>query len=217
MASPTRDVSRPTSSLPRFHSKKFWDADSTPPALAALSRDIGELLPQSGARTPHIEAAVVMASLMHDVSYYYGGTRENKAAVDGLFGQQIPSFASRLSDSAGQAARVTAAVDVAVVTVAGGWPFQEKYSWSYGFELQQRGFHELKAGEVAKIERVAQETFVGVVSRVAAGRVNDFPLVRAKLANVRPEYRCRLKTCLVDLARSLQTDLATNPGSIPGF
>ena len=88
---------RPTDLLESFNPQKSWDADSTPPALAALSRKIGELFPKMGARTPEIEAAIVLASLMHDVAYYYGGSRSEKQDADSRFRKQIPFFASLLN------------------------------------------------------------------------------------------------------------------------
>jgi hypothetical protein len=94
-----RDPSRPTRTLDPFSVQKYWDADSTPAPLAKLSRLIGRLDPRSPARTPQIEAGIVMASLMHDVAYYYGGSEAQKAIADSLFGQQIPYFVEQVGSS----------------------------------------------------------------------------------------------------------------------
>ena len=65
----TPDIGAPASTLPKFNVSKFWDADSTPPALACVSRSVGGWVPSIGARTAKVVAAVLMASLMHDVAY----------------------------------------------------------------------------------------------------------------------------------------------------
>jgi hypothetical protein len=212
------DLGRPTSSLPRFSVEKFWDADSSPPALVALSRAVGALAPKSGARTPQVEAGVVMASLMHDVAYYYGGTSEQKGRADRIFGDQIPYFVSRLNPAAVEQARTTAMVDVAAVAVGGGFPFKESYSWSYGLQEKDRGYITLDRGEDAEIAKVAQQTFREVVNQIADGTFKMSAVLKAKMAKASPEYQQELKANLVKLAKALQAELTGNqPVGIPGF
>lgn len=217
-APPAPDVSRPASTLPRFSVDKFWDADSTPPALAAISRAVGGWAPRSGARTPDIEAGVIMASLMHDVAYHYGGSIADKAAADKRFGDQIPYFVSKLNPDAVDASRVTAAADVAAVTLGGGAPFLESYSWSYGFDkLQQRGFQALAPGERTKIHSIEQQTFRQVVDQIADGKFQPSEVLKNKLAAVPPEYAEQIKTNMVKLAKALQVELRKGGSNIPGY
>lgn len=212
------DIGRPASTLPRFSVAKFWDADSTPAALACVSRALGQWAPRSGARTPETEAAVVMASLMHDVAYYYGGSQAEKMRADQLFGAQIPYFAGKLNPSAVPAARLTAAADVAAVTLGGGVPFLESYSWSYGLPQSDRGYTTLERGEGAKIQRISRETFKRVVDQIAGGRFKMSDVLKNKLEQTDPEYRKQVKASIVNLAKSLKQEFERDGGrSIPGF
>lgn len=213
----TPDIGAPASTLPKFSVKKFWDADSTPPALACVSRQVAGWLPNSGARTPQVEASVVMASLMHDVSYYYGGWQDQKTQADALFGKQIVAFAKLLGPEAGAAAKVTAAVDEAAVTLGGGVPFEQSYSWSYGFSQADRGYASLNPGEAEKIRAISQETFKSVIDQIASGKFKPSAVLKGKLAKADPEYQAQIKASLVTLAKQLQKQLKTNPSSVPGF
>ncbi|HMW55241.1 MAG: hypothetical protein NOF05_15890 [Candidatus Accumulibacter phosphatis] len=202
---PNRDQAkeRPTEHLAPFDPQKHWDADSTPPAFSTISRKIGELFPGSGARTPDIEAAIVLASLMHDVAYYYGGSASEKKAADERFRKQIPFFASLLNQDNGRVAKVTAFVDELAVTIGGGYPFQKDYSWSFGFEKEKRGYTELEQTEAMKIRRCAQEVFVNVVREIAAQKFELSDVLRKKLAAAGSEYRDELKDAVVRLAKEL--------------
>lgn len=210
---------RPTHTLKRFDVAKYWDADSTPPALAALSRAVGSMAPKSGARTPEVEAGIVLASLMHDVAYYYGGDVEQKAAADALFGKQIPYFASKLSHDpkVASAAQMAAAVDVSAVTL-GGLPSAESYAWSYGLKPSQRGFAPLQPGEAQAISKVARETFESVVKQIADGDFKLSGVLAGKLAGLDPVYREQLTSSVVTLAKRLEADRrAGRTHEIPGF
>ncbi len=211
------DIGAPATTLPRFSVDKFWDADSTPPALASLSRGVGGWLPKSGARTPQVEASVALASLMHDVSYYYGGWQDQKAGADDLFARQIVSFAGRLSPEAKQAAQLTAAVDKAAVALGGGVPFDKSYSWSYGFAQADRGYATLDPGEAEKIRGISQQTFRTVVNQLAEGKFKPSAVLKGKLAKADPVYQQQFKEELVRLAKSVQAQLKTDPTSVPGF
>jgi hypothetical protein len=180
--------------------------------LAALSRRVGARWPASGARTPEVEAGLVLASLMHDVAYYYGGSAAQKHAADALFGAQIPAFVARLAPDEVAGAKHTAAVDVAAVTLGGGFPFKEAYSWGYGFPVEQRGFVELEPGEVERIRQVARETFTVVVTQLAAHTFEVSPVLAHKLATLAPDYRAALIAQIVRLATVLISDLSTVPG-----
>lgn len=216
LADPTRDqaTERPTNHLAPFNVQRSWDADSTPPALAAFSRKIGGLFPGSGARTPDIEAAIVLASLMHDVAYYYGGSASDKEAADALFRKQIPFFASLLNQAAGRVAKVTALVDKLAVMIGGGPPFQESYSWGYGFEKAERGYTRLDPDEAMKIRRYAQDIFVKVVREIADQRFELSEVLQEKLAAAKPEYREKLKGAVVRLAGELAR---SEFREVPGF
>ncbi len=213
----TPDIGAPASTLPKFNVSKFWDADSTPPALACVSRSVGGWLPSSGARTPKVEAAVVMASLMHDVAYYYGGWQDQKSAADALFGKQIVAFAGKFGAEVQNSAKTTAAIDQAAVALGGGVPFEESYSWSYGLPMDQRGYATLNPGEQEKIRAISQQTFKTVVNQIAEGKFKPSDVLKGKLAKADPAYQQEIKEALVALAKSLQKDLKTNPSSVPGF
>ncbi|MBN8451685.1 hypothetical protein [Accumulibacter sp.] len=198
-----KEMARPTELLTPFDPQRSWDADSTPPALAAFSRKIGQLFPGIGARTPEIEAAIVLASLMHDVAYYYGGSRSEKDDADSLFRQQIPFFASLLNKEAGPVARVTAFVDEMAVTIGGGHPFQEDYSWSYGFEKAKRGYTRIDQTEALKIRCCAQGVFRHVVREISDRKFVLSDVLRKKLAAAEPDYREKLMAAVVRLAEEL--------------
>ncbi|MCC7073461.1 MAG: hypothetical protein IT383_19270 [Deltaproteobacteria bacterium] len=213
------DIGRPASTLPRFDVARFWDADSTPACLACASRALGTLV--AGARTPEIEAAIVMASLMHDVAYYYGGNSTDRDLADDLFGRQIRAFVARLKPNdpeAERAAARTAAADVAAVQLGGGFPFGKSYSWSYGFDHANRGYASHLPDEAAKIRAVAREAFTEVVRQIAAGDFELSDVLKEKLATAKPEYQARFQEAIVRLAKSLRVDLqGDNADSIPGF
>lgn len=213
----TADIGAPASTLPRFNVKKFWDADSTPPALACVSRSVGSWLPNSGARTPKVEAAVVLASLMHDVSYYYGGWQDQKSAADSLFGKQIVAFAGVFGPETKNAARTTAAIDQAAVALGGGVPFEQSFSWSYGFAQSERGFASLNPGEQEKIRSIGQQTFKTVINQIAEGKFKPSDVLKGKLAKADPAYQQEIKDSLVTLAKALQKQLKTDPSKVPGF
>lgn len=194
---------RPTDPLAPFDPQRFWDADSTPPALAAFSRKIGELFPEIGARTPDIEAAIVLASLMHDVAYYYGGSLSEKKAADRLFRKQIQFFASLLNKKAGRVATVTALFDELAVMIGGGPPFQEDYSWSYGFEKTKRGYTQLDPAEAMKIRRCTQDVFRDVVREISDRKFELSDVLRKKLEAAETEYRQKLTSGIVRLAEEL--------------
>src|SRR5262245_22883375 len=105
------DPQRPTKTFPPFNVAQHWDADSTPPIAAEISRFVGNLIPSGPARTPRIEAAIVLASLMHDVAYYYGGSEADKEAADRVFRQQIPYFAESRDPDLKSSATITGLVD----------------------------------------------------------------------------------------------------------
>lgn len=213
------DIGRPASTLPRFDVEKFWDADSTPPALACLSRKLGDLLP--GARTPEIEAAIVLASLMHDVGYYYGGNSTDRDRVDDTFGRQIQHFVGKLKpgdDDAARAAARTASIDVAAVQIGGGCPFNRSYSWSYGFAGPDRGYASHLPDEDAKIRAIARGTFTDVVKQIAARSFEPSEVLKGKLAKAPPAYQQRFLDAMVRLATAVQADLKSGKAdSIPGF
>lgn len=210
------DIGRPASTLPRFDVQKYWDADSTPSALASLSRAVGGVAPRSGGRTPVIEAAIVMASLMHDVAYYYGGWSSDRERADELFGAQIPYFAAKLDPEAIGPAKVAAAVDVAAVRVGGGVPFKEGYSWSYGFEPSQRGYATLDPGQLKQVQQISRETFREVVGQIAAGQFHISEVLAAKLGKASPEYQEEVKANIVKLCQALQRDFERG-ADLPGF
>lgn len=213
------DIGRPASTLPRFDVEKFWDADSTPPALACLSRKLGDLLP--GARTPEIEAAIVLASLMHDVGYYYGGNSTDRDRVDATFGRQIQHFVGKLKpgdEDVARAAKRTAAIDVAAVQVGGGCPFNQAYSWSYGFAGPDRGYASHLPDEDAKIRAIARSTFTDVVAQIARCDFEPSEVLKGKLAKAPPAYQRRFLDAVVRLAKAVQADLkAGKANTIPGF
>lgn len=212
------DIGRPASTLPRFEVQKYWDADSTPAALASLSRAVGSVAPKSGGRTPTIEAGIVMASLMHDVAYYYGGWSADRERADQLFGAQIPFFAGKLDPEAVSSAKVAAMVDVAAVRVGGGVPFHESYSWSYGFAPAQRGYATLNPGQSEQVQRIARGTFREVVGQIASGQFLLSDVLAAKLAKATPEYQAEVKASIVKLCQALQKDFENGAaGEIPGF
>lgn len=213
------DYGRPASTLPKFSVKKFWDADSTPPALAGLSRQVGAWAPKSGARTPQVEAGIAMASLMHDVAYYYGGSIADKQRADKLFGDQIPYFVGKLNPGAVEAAKATSLVDVAAVKAGGGVPFEESFSWSYGFEQSQRGFATLDGGENQKIDKISRDTFKQVVNQIANGTFKMSDVLKGKLAQASPAYQAEIKANMIKLAKELQQDLKSPAArkNIPGF
>ncbi len=203
----TPRTTAPTQHLARFDVARFWDADSTPPALAALSRRVGARWPSSGARTPEIEAAVVLASLMHDVAYFYGGSAAQKAEADALFGAQIPAFVAKLAPEEVTASKHTALVDVAAVTLGGGAPFKEPYSWGFGFPAAERGYVTLAPGELERIRQIARETFTQVITELAHGTFEVSEVLQHKLAAVEPAYREALTSKVVALARVVASDL----------
>lgn len=213
------DIGRPASTLPRFDVARFWDADSTPACLACASRALGNVV--LGARTPEIEAAIVMASLMHDVAYYYGGNSTDRDMTDDLFGRQIRAFVARLKPNdpdAERAAARTAAADVAAVQLGGGFPFTKPYSWSYGFDGPNRGYASHLPDEAAKIRAIARSSFSDVVHQLAAGTFELSDVLKDKLAAAKPEYQERFKEAIVRLAKGLRADLQSdNASSIPGF
>lgn len=213
------DIGRPASTLPRFSVAKFWDADSTPACLACASRALGSVV--AGARTPEIEAGIVMASLMHDVAYYYGGNSTDRDTADATFGRQIRYFVSKLKpgdEDAAKAAARTAAADVAAVQLGGGFPFGSSYSWSYGFAKPDRGYASHLPDEANKIRTIAHETFAEVVGQVASGRFELSDVLKGKLAQAKPEYQQRFKESMVRLAKALQSDLRGGRAEqIPGF
>ncbi|MBI1947966.1 MAG: hypothetical protein HYS27_19910 [Deltaproteobacteria bacterium] len=213
------DIGRPASTLPRFDVERFWDADSTPPALACLSRKLGDLLP--GARTPEIEAAIVLASLMHDVGYYYGGNSTDRDRVDDTFGLQIRHFVGKLKpgdEDAARAAARTAAIDVAAVQLGGGCPFNQPYSWSYAFAGHDRGYASHLPDEDAKIRAIARGTFADVVAQIAACDFEPSEVLKGKLAKAPAAYQRRFLDAMVRLAKAVQTDLkAGKANTIPGF
>lgn len=213
-----RDPSRPTRTLDPFSVEKFWDADSTPAPLAKLSRVLGKIDPRSPARTPQIEAGIVMASLMHDVAYYYGGSEAQKAIADTLFGRQIPYFVGKLDPQAGSRAKVTAAIDVDAVAFGGGFPFNQSYSWSYGFPRPERGYTTLEKGEIQRITKEAQSNFVAVVDAIADGTFQLSEVLRAKLQDAGPSYADPLIAQIKALAKILQAELrGPRRHEIPGF
>ncbi len=213
------DIGRPASTLPRFDVARFWDADSTPACLACASRALGSMV--AGARTPEIEAAIVMASLMHDVAYYYGGNSTDRDTADDLFGRQIQAFVARLRPNdpeAERAAARTAAADVAAVQLGGGFPFGQSYSWSYGFAKPDRGYASHLPDEEAKIRDIARGAFADVVRQIAAGTFELSDVLKGKLAAAKPEYQERFKDAIVRLAKGLHADLRSDRAhSIPGF
>lgn len=212
-----KDYGAPTVHLPRFDVARFWDADSTPAALACLSRGVGRALPTSGARTPEVEAGVVLASLMHDVAYYYGGNSTDRYNADQLFGAQIPYFVGLLDPAAVAAARRTAVVDVAAVDMGGGFPFCASYSWSYGWAKSDRGYATLNRGENEKVQAVARETFTEVVKQIASGRFQLSGALKAKLEAADPLHRDAVKAAVVRLARKLVPLLLAGGRGVPGF
>lgn len=212
-----RDPARPTRTLDRFSVERFWDADSTPPALAALSRVVGKLHAGSGARTPAIEAGIVMASLMHDVAYYYGGSEAQKSAADTLFGAQIPYFVGKLDPASAKPAELTAAIDVDAVAVGGGWPFSESFSWSYGLPPPERGFHTLAGGEATRIRQTAREVFREVVDAIAEGRFQTSDVLKEKLKQAGAEHGAHVVEHVKALAHALRDELRSPRSTIPGF
>lgn len=161
---------------------------------------------------------MVLASLMHDVAYYYGGSMDDKARADQLFGAQIPAFVQRLDPNAVAAAKVTSAVDVAAVKLGGGVPFDQSYSWSYGFKQADRGYATLDAGENAKIDELGRAAFKEVVAKIATGNFEPNAVLKGKLAQASPEYQAQVKASIVKLAKSLQRELAADGGkNLPGF
>lgn len=160
----------------------------------------------------------MMASLMHDVAYYYGGSLEDKANADKVFGRQIVAFAGLLDSKAAGPAQRTAAVDVAAVTVGGGWPFREDYSWAYGFAEGNRQFTNLEPGEREKIQSVEGKTLQTVVKQIAAGQFTPSKQMQAKLDRLAPEYREQLLKSLQALAIELEKKLkGDGRKEIPGF
>lgn len=213
-----RDPTRPTKTLEPFSVERYWDADSTPAPLAKLSRVVAKVLPHSGARTPTIEASIALASLMHDVAYYYGGSAAQKSVADTLFGQQIQYFAAKLDGRAGRASQITANVDVDAVALGGGAPFVESYSWSYGLPTAERGYATLEQGEAAKIRKVAQETFTTVVQQIADGTFQASDVLHAKLAQAGHRHAEQLVGEIQRLAKIIAQELSgAERSKVPGF
>jgi hypothetical protein len=209
---------RPADTLTKFSVQKYWDADSTPAMAAALSRIVGKFLPASGARTPEIEAGVVLASLMHDVAYYYGGNEVQKAAADALFAQQIPAFVAMLNPKLKDAAERTAAVDRLAVQKFGGEPFDKDYSWNYGLAKGLRGYRLLDEGQAAKIQQVARKELQTLVGDIKSGRLDLSPVLKKKLAQLPADYRAEIITQVRLMAQSLDAEFKKDGGkSIPGF
>ena len=216
---PTRgkDYGAPTTELPRFSAQKYWDADSTPPALACLSRSVGRLFPSSGARTPAVEAGIVLASLMHDVAYYYGGNSTDRDNADRLFGAQIPWFVGLIDKSSVEAARTAACVDEAAVNLGGGFPFRESYSWSYGWKKNDRGYASLNPGENERVRAVARESLAEVVGAIAASKFTVSGILKEKLQRATPAHQEAVKAAVVEMAKALKPLLDGGGAGVPGF
>lgn len=212
-----KDYGAPTTELPRFSVQKYWDADSTPPALACLSRTVGRLFPSSGARTPIVEAGIVLASLMHDVAYYYGGNSTDRDNADRLFGAQIPWFVGLIDKGSVEAARTAACVDEAAVNVGGGFPFCESYSWSYGWKKSDRGYASLNPGENERVRNVARDSLTEVVHAIAEGRFKLSGILEEKLARANLAHQEAVKAAVVQLAHALKPILDAGGAGVPGF
>ncbi len=130
-----------------FDMGRHWDLDSTPMLIKLLSRGLG-------IRTPKVEASLVLASLAHDVRYYYGGSRERKSDTDARFAHDLRRYA-RMID----ASRVgfVASADLAAVKMFGGAPFIAGYAWSFGKKRwSERGYREAGSETLAAIDEVAR-------------------------------------------------------------
>jgi hypothetical protein len=217
-AASAKRMSAPTKALSRFNATTHWDSDSTPSALRTLSRATGKAWSQSGARTPKIEAAVVMASLMHDVRYYYGGDASARRNADKIFGQQIVAFAKTFGPDVGRAAQVTAKVDQAAVGLGGGFPFNQDYSWGFGFHQKARGYVKLEPSEQTEIGKVARETFKDTVKQIAAGTFEFSAAQKDKFNHPGdPSYGKALKSELQVLAKTLLAEMDAGKTKLPGL
>jgi len=109
-----------------------WDLDSTPDLVRRLSRALGT-------RTPELEASIALASLGHDIRYFYAGSQSMRQEADLLFKEEINEFAALLH-SGGAKADLVSSADWLAVNLFGGWPFKMPYSWGYGLPEDQRGY-----------------------------------------------------------------------------
>lgn len=185
---------RPYETLARFDPATHWDLDSTPDNLRQLSRTLGF-------RDGAIEAAIVMASLRHDIRYYYGGTgggwslwSGDKEAADKAFRGEIIDFAGRLSDN-DLKARLVADVDFAAVTVGGVPELNKPYSWSYGLS-GPKGYFGISDAERAQIQTFANNTFADVVHQLATG---SFVFTPQQEKILTPEIKRELKNLALQL------------------
>ncbi len=210
--------SSPTQSLPRFNPRKHWDADSTPGPLRDFSRNVGKVWGNVGARTPKVEAAIVMASMMHDVAYYYGGSSGQREKADETFGAQIEAFGKLFGPDIGKATQATALVDKVAVRVGGGFPFKEDYSWGFGKPENQRGYTTLNAAEGKQIHGIAERTFRSTVKKIADGTFEYSTVQKQKFAKPdAPAYAKALEKEMQALAKKVLAQLESSPGSIPGL
>jgi hypothetical protein len=207
-----------TKRLPLFNPRKHWDADSTPGPLRDFSRNVGKLWGNTGARTPKVEAAIVMASLMHDVAYYYGGSGTQRAQADETFGKQIEAFGALFGPDIGKATRATALVDKVAVRAGGGFPFKEDYSWGFGNPESQRGYTKLGAAEGQKIHGIAERTFRSTVQKIADGTFEYSKVQKQKFGKPDdPAYGKALEKEMRVLAKKIMEQVDQSPGTIPGL
>lgn len=179
---PAPAAERPFSNLSPFEASRHWDLDSTPDLARKLSRWVGT-------RTPEVEAAIIMASLKHDVRYYYGGSAEMKRDADEGFAQEIQDYGDVLGVK-GAIARIVADVDRLAVDLGGGAPFDQPYSWGYGLLKGERRYVVLATGEQPRIEALAKAESNTVIQQLATG---TFAFTEQQLSIITPEIRDQLR------------------------
>ena len=141
--------------IPRapFDLGKDWDLDSTPWWFKRISRRLG-------VRTPELEAAIILASLGHDIRYYYGGTRDMKDEADRAFEREIIVYAGILGGP--EWAERAAGVDRFAVGLF-GIPSAAGFAWSYGMPPLKRGFTPPSPTQRRTIDQVVQTLYLRVV------------------------------------------------------
>lgn len=140
----------------RFKLNTHWDLDSTPKPARMLSRALG-------IRTLQFEKAIILASLPHDIRYYYGGSLSMKNKADRLFEQDLHKHAA--TTGAGGVS-VRAWGDRMAVAIGGSNPLTA-YGWGYS---RKRGAR-VMGGVFSKpsaAQRQAIERFVVVALQVYA-------------------------------------------------
>lgn len=210
----------PFDKFPRF-GERDADGDSTPYLLREFSRLLGDTFEGFPFRTPEIETAIIAASFMHDIAYYYGGSEAQKDNADDLFEKQILYVVGLLDPKQTTRARVTAAFDKAAVKLGGGWPFREDYSWGFGIkDPADREYLTLAPGQEAKITKFKREKLEEVLRLLSEGKFKATPKQLQILeSTVSPERAQELRALLKEAAGILVKQLQDKGTrkQVPGY